>query len=120
MTLPPWRGDCVTQSFKALSAGAPLTFVLPVSGYGVGFEYILAMWPGTTSLPQTDVPLLNLGSLSPFRCSPAAYPELLGGDQFSQMSTGEIQISGWQTVDAGGVLNTNPNPNPTPTSAPPP
>ena len=107
MTIVAWNGDCVTQNFKDPTTGAPSSFVMPAGDYGVCIEYIPTTWQGTTSLPQTNVPLLNPGNLSVIGYSPLNYPDPLNGDQFIQMSNGDIQTAGWQTVDATGVLNPN-------------
>ena len=107
MTIVAWNGDCVTQNFKDPTTGAPFTFTLPAGDYGFCIEYIPTTWSGTTSLPQTNVPLLNPGNLSVIGYSPLNYPDPLNGDQFIQMSNGDIQTSGWQNVDASGNLNPN-------------
>ena len=109
MTIVAWNGDCVTQNFKDPVTLAPAPLVLPAGAYGICVEYIPTTWQGTTALPQTNVPLLNPGNLSCIGYSPTAYPDPLQSDQFLQMSNGDIQTSGWQTVDTAGVLNPNTN-----------
>lgn len=108
MTIVPWNGDCVTTNFKDPVTNAPFTFVLPAGSYGFCIEYIPTTWQGTTSLPQTNVPLLNPGDHSCIGFSPANWPDPLSSDQFIQMSNGDIQTSGWQQVDPSGVLIPNP------------
>ncbi|MCK5942053.1 MAG: hypothetical protein KAI24_08805 [Planctomycetes bacterium] len=107
MTIVAYAGDCIIQNFKDPVTLAPTPFVLPAGTYGLCVEYIPTTWQGTTSLPQTNVPLLNPGNLSCIGYSPANYPDPMGGDQFLQLSNGDIQTAGWQTVDASGVLNPN-------------
>ena len=108
MLIVAWNGDCVTSNFKDPTTGNPFTFVLPAGQYGFCIEYIPTTWQGTTSLPQTNVPLLNPGEHSVIGVDPANYPDPLQSDQFISLSNGDIQTSGWQQVDPTGVLIPNP------------
>tara|TARA_R110002072_G_scaffold241027_1_gene399525 strand:+ start:72047 stop:73963 length:1917 start_codon:yes stop_codon:yes gene_type:complete len=112
MTIVAWNGDCVIQNFKDPVTSAPAPFTLPAGSYGLCVEYIPTSWAGTAALPQTNVPLLNPGSLSVIGFDPVAnWPVVLQKDQFIELSAGGIQTQGWQVVDAAGVLGPFATPN---------
>jgi hypothetical protein len=108
MTVVAWNGDCLIQNFKDPVTGVPTPFVLPVGTYGFCVEYIPTSWSGTALLPQTNVPLLNPGSLSCLGFDPGLnYPVIMAEDEFLSINSGGIQGTGWQTVDLTGALIAN-------------
>jgi len=112
MEIVAWNGDCLITNFKDPVTGAPTPFVLPAGTYGFCLEYIPTSWSGTALLPQTNVPLLNPGSLSCLGYDPQLnYPVVMAEDQFISINYGAIQGAGWQTVDATGALIANATPS---------
>ncbi|MFK7742694.1 MAG: hypothetical protein AB8H80_20445 [Planctomycetota bacterium] len=112
MTIVAWADDSLIQNFKDPVSGAPAPFVLPAGDYGLCVEYIPTSWQGTAALPQTNVPLLAPGSLSCLGFDPGVnYPVVMADDQFISINSGTIQTSGWQVVDASGVLGPNATPS---------
>ena len=108
MTIAAWSGDCTIQNFKDPVSGTAAPFIMPAGTYGLCLEYIPTSWSGTASLPQTNVPLLNPGSLSCLGYAPTVYPVVMASDDFIEISAGAIQTAAWQVVDPAGALGPNP------------
>jgi hypothetical protein len=101
--------DSPITNFKDATTGLPAAFTIHPGQWGVCMEFIPTTWTGTAALPQTNVPLLNPGSLHTLGVSPN--PNTPWSDQFITLSNDGIAQNGWQNVDPTGTLIPNVTPN---------
>ncbi|MCA8949671.1 MAG: hypothetical protein KDE27_09225 [Planctomycetes bacterium] len=106
LTVVAWPGDSPIANFKDPVTGSPAPLRVPAGQYGVCVELIPTDWNGTAALPQTNVPLLNPGSLHTIGVSPN--PGIEWSDQFVTLKNDGIQQFGWYRTDTGGALIANP------------